>query len=120
MAELRVECGLPDVELSVADEQCADVYDSLAAEAPELPVLRTRGDELSQDFGAALVIVRSAPRVVASVREPSTWLARRHDAQPVLRRIDTTGARRELKLVGLSTAQGERMVSEFITDPPSR
>ncbi|MGY2026018.1 hypothetical protein [Nocardia gipuzkoensis] len=117
---MRVECCFPDVELSVADEQCADLYGSLATEAPELPIQRVRGDELTQDFGATLVIVLSAPSVIVVARELSKWLARRHDARLVLRRTDTTGATREVRLTGPATARVERMVGEFFADPPSR
>ncbi|MFC3964479.1 hypothetical protein [Nocardia jiangsuensis] len=116
MSEIAIECSFADVDLSVADDQCADLQDSLTTDASEVSATRVRDNALTQDFGATLLIALSTPSVVVVARELTKWLARRYDARLVLRRTDTEGRKREITLTGPVTARSERLIHEFLTD----
>ncbi|MEU4312883.1 hypothetical protein [Nocardia sp. NPDC024068] len=110
--EFVVTCSFPDVDLSTADELCADLSDSLRRAVPEVSTARVRDNEFNQDLGTILTIVLSQPAVVLLVRELFKWGARRYDASVRLSRSDTGET---VHIKGPLTDRHERILRDFLS-----
>jgi hypothetical protein len=108
--------SFPDTDMATANEFAGDLAEFLTEDTPDLSVTRIREDPRTQDFGATLAIILGSTAVTALARGVAAWLARRHDAQLLLKRTTSNGQVREITLRGQPSARTERIVTNFFTD----
>ena len=116
MPDQTVTCSFPDVESGDANILAEDFADSIIEDVSDASIRRVRDDELSQDFGASLVLILGTPAVLALASGVSKWLARRSEARIQLRRVDAKGKEREVTVDGQIGHRAEAVIREFFEE----
>jgi hypothetical protein len=105
--EHRLTLSFEGVDVAEANRLAAELAEWLRdAEAP-IDVQETRADPNAQDFGATLVLILSAPAVVALAKGVSAWLAMRPNAKVTIKGKDGT-----LIATGLTSADARAVIEQ--------
>ncbi|MFF2026967.1 hypothetical protein [Rhodococcus koreensis] len=116
MPSESIECSFPGIDGATADVLAGDLVDSLEVDVPAATIERIRSDPLTQDFGATVLVILSAPAFVALASGVSKWLARRSDASVHMHRTDSKGRERTVTVHGQIGRRADDLIREFLID----